>query len=192
MKPPVHPHVLTAARLPLAPVAVVFLLQDTLQGLVVAATLALLLEITDLLDGYVARAYGVVTRFGKLFDPFSDAFCRYTLFLGFLGAGIADLWMVIAIFYRDATISFLRTVAAARSVVIGARTSGKIKAIVQGVGTQVIFLSLILRHLAPDLPWLTEAPWWTMFGITLVTLASLVDYLHGNLPVLRAAWNAET
>ena len=192
MKPPIHPHVLTAARLPLAPIAVVFLLQDTLEGLIVAAVLALLLEITDLLDGYVARAYGVVTRFGKLFDPFSDAFCRYTLFLGFLGAGVADLWMVIAIFYRDATISFLRTVAAARNVVIGARTSGKFKAIVQGVGTQIIFLSLILRKLAPELPWLADAPWWTMFGITLVTLASLVDYLHGNLPILRAAWNAET
>ena len=197
MKPPVHPHVLTAARLPLAPVAVVFMLQGTLQGVIIAAALALLLEITDLLDGYVARAYGVVTRFGKLFDPFSDAFCRYTLFLGFLGAGIADLWMVIAIFYRDATISFLRTVAAARNVVIGARTSGKVKAIVQGVGTQVIFLSLILGHLgedafSSDLQWIPEIPWWTMFVITLVTLASLVDYLQGNLPVLRAAWNSET
>lgn len=185
---PVDPNLITSLRLPVAPTAVAFLVTDTTWGIVAAAILALVLELTDILDGYVARKYGQVTDFGKLYDPFSDAFTRYTLFLGFFAVGAAKLWMIIAIFYRDAAVNFFRQVAATRNVVVSARGSGKIKAIVQGVGTQIIFIALVVKRLGPDWAWVEPIPYWTMFVITMVTLASLVDYFLGNLPVLRAAW----
>jgi CDP-diacylglycerol--glycerol-3-phosphate 3-phosphatidyltransferase len=187
-KPPIDPNLITLARLPLAPLAVVFLVTDTIWGVVTAAVLALLLELTDLLDGKIARSYGVVTDFGKLFDPFSDAFSRYTLFLGLFAIGVADLWMLMAIFYRDSSVSFFRTVAATRNVVIAARRSGKIKAVVQGVGTQIIFLALVGLKLWPHLP-LDAVAWWTMLFVTLVTMWSFADYFVGSLPVLREAWH---
>jgi CDP-diacylglycerol--glycerol-3-phosphate 3-phosphatidyltransferase len=176
-------------RLPLAPLTVVFMVQGETWALVVAALLAILLELTDFADGYVARQYGAVTNFGKLFDPFSDAFCRFTLFLGMYAIGVADLWMVMIIFYRDASISFIRSVAAIRSVVVAARPSGKFKAIVQGTGTQVIFIALVLAAVFPESTWLMEVPWWTMLVVTMVTAASFVDYLAGNLELLSAAWS---
>lgn len=187
--PPISPNLLTAARLPIAPLAVVFLLIGEPWALLVTAGLALALELTDLADGWLARKYGAVTSFGKLFDPFSDAFCRYTLFLGFFAVGIADLWMVMLIFYRDASISFFRSVAAVRHVVLAARPSGKLKAVVQGVGTQVICLSLVAHAYQPDQAWLGDVPWWTMLAITVVTVASFVDYFLGNLGILRDAWS---
>jgi CDP-diacylglycerol---glycerol-3-phosphate 3-phosphatidyltransferase len=189
MAPPIQPNVLTALRLPLAPLAVVFMCQQTTTGYIVAAVLALFLEITDLLDGYVARRYKLVTTFGKLFDPFSDSFCRFTLFLGLYAIGVADLWMIMAIFYRDASISFLRTVAAVRSVVLSARRSGKIKAIVQGVGTQIIFIALVAGALAPEVVVLGKIPWWVMLIITAITSASFFDYFIGNQKILREAWS---
>ena len=142
-RPPIDPNVVTSLRLPLAPVAVALLVTGTVWGTVAAAVLALLLELSDLLDGYIARRYGLVTDFGKLYDPFSDAFTRYTLFLGLYAIDVASLWMVIAIFYRDAAISFFRTVAATRDVIVAARPSGKIKAVVQGVGMQLIMATLM-------------------------------------------------
>ena len=187
--PPISPNLLTAARLPLAPLAVVFMMSQTTSGYVVAAVLALLLELTDLLDGHVARSYGAVTSFGKLFDPFSDAFCRFTLFLGLLSIGVADLWMIMLIFYRDSSVSFLRTVAAARNVVVAARPSGKFKAVVQGVGTQVIFVTLVLQAVFPDMPIPPTIPWWTMLIITIVTFGSFIDYFFGNRAILQAAWD---
>ena len=190
--PPVNPNLITAARLPLAPLAVALMVQDTTATMACAAVLALALEITDLADGWVARAYGAVTTFGKLFDPFSDAFCRFTLFLGMYAIGVADLWMVMAIFYRDSSISFMRTVAAVRNVVVAARPSGKLKAVAQGVGTQVIFIALLLSEGLPEQVWLTEVPWWTMLVITLVTIGSFFDYLIGNLPILQDAWSDRT
>lgn len=186
-RPPIDPNIVTSLRLPLAPVAVALLVTGTIWGTIAAAVLALLLELSDLLDGWIARRYGRVTDFGKLYDPFSDAFTRYTLFLGLYAIDVASLWMVLAIFYRDAAISFFRTVAATRDVIVAARPSGKFKAVVQGVGTQAIMVFLVLEALNPEWPFET-VPYWLMFFITLVTIASFFDYFRGNLPTLRDAW----
>ena len=161
---------------------------DTQGGFIAAMVLALVLEITDILDGQIARKYNIVTQFGKLYDPFSDAFCRYTLFLGLYAIDAASLWMILVIFYRDSSISFFRSVAASNNVVVGARKSGKIKAIVQGVGVQVCFLFLVLDKMyAVD--WFGSVPWWSMVVVTIVTALSFVDYFFGYLPILRKAWN---
>jgi CDP-diacylglycerol--glycerol-3-phosphate 3-phosphatidyltransferase len=184
---PIDPNWVTSLRLPLAPLAVWFLLGGTVTGIVIAAILSLILELTDLADGWLARRYAAESDFGKLYDPFSDAFCRYTLFLGLYAIHVADLWMVIAIFYRDASISFFRQVSASRNVVVGARRSGKIKAIVQGVGTQIVFFALVVIKVAPTAP-IAWVPWWTMLIMTLVTIASFVDYFVGHLPILQDAW----
>lgn len=189
MQPPISPNLITALRLPLAPVAVGFMVLETPWAWLVAAGLSLVLELTDLLDGWLARKYGVVSDFGSLFDPFSDAFCRFTLFLGMYAIGVADLWMILVIFYRDSSISFFRSVAGVRRVVLSARQSGKIKAVVQGVGTQVVFVALVLQAYVPEWTALAPVPRWTMGILTLVTAWSFVDYFLGNLHILRAAWN---
>ena len=186
--PLVNPNWITTARLPIAPLTVWCLLMDTQVGFISAMVLALVLEITDILDGQIARKYNIVTQFGKLYDPFSDAFCRYTLFLGLYAIDAASLWMLLVIFYRDSSISFFRSVAASNNVVVGARKSGKIKAIVQGVGVQVCFLFLVLDKMyAVD--WLGTVPWWSMLVITIVTGLSFIDYFFGYLPILKNAWN---
>ncbi len=191
-RPPLHPNVVTAARLPLAPLAVVALVWGGTAGFAVAAALALLLEFTDLADGWIARRYGVVSDFGKLFDPFSDAFSRFTLFLGLYAIDHADLWMILAIYYRDSTVAFMRSVAATRNVIVSARTSGKLKAIVQGVGTQVAFLSLLAHSLgAPGGDLWLQVPWWVMLVVTVATLMSLVDYLVGTWPIVSSVWNQD-
>ncbi|MBT3223890.1 MAG: hypothetical protein HN348_32890, partial [Proteobacteria bacterium] len=92
-------------------------------------------------------------------------------------------------FYRDSSISFLRTIAANRNVIISARRSGKIKAIVQGVGTQIIFVALVVNAFFPDLPLVEKLPWWTMLVVTIVTAGSFLDYFSGNFPLLRDAWS---
>jgi CDP-diacylglycerol--glycerol-3-phosphate 3-phosphatidyltransferase len=188
--PLISPNLLTTMRLPLAPLAVYALVTGHLGGIYTAVALALLLEVSDIADGFVARKYNIVTTFGKLYDPFSDAFSRYTLFLGFYAVGVADLWMVLAIFYRDSSVSFLRSIGATRNVVIAARTSGKVKAIIQGVGTQVVFLFLILPEFTPlSQDNANEFAKSVMLFITLATVASFFDYFWGNRSLIRGAWN---
>jgi CDP-diacylglycerol--glycerol-3-phosphate 3-phosphatidyltransferase len=73
---------LTVSRLVLAPCIVLAYLALPLGACFwVAGSLCALAEITDLLDGRVARARGETSDFGKLADPFCDVFYRMAVFL---------------------------------------------------------------------------------------------------------------
>ena len=197
--PPIDPNLITLLRLPLAPAAVGFLVfWDSPWGVAIALVLSLLLEATDALDGFVARRYNAVSDFGKLFDPFSDAFARFTLFLGLWAIGAAHLWMILILFYRDSSISFFRSIAATRGQVMPARKTGKIKAIVQAIGVNGILVFLLAAHLgyvpaylavAEQAPYGLTLPWWVMLVVTIVTGPSFFDYLAGAWPILSAAWS---
>jgi CDP-diacylglycerol--glycerol-3-phosphate 3-phosphatidyltransferase len=75
---------LTLARLVLAPLAVASYLLVPLDGGLcfwVTGIICGIAELTDWLDGRVARARGEVSDFGKLADPFCDVFYRIALFV---------------------------------------------------------------------------------------------------------------
>src|SRR4051812_30398515 len=67
--------------------------------------------LTDLLDGVVARRFGMETRVGLYLDPVADKILLSSLYLG-LGAGRAvPWWLVAVIFGRDFWILLLSLIA---------------------------------------------------------------------------------
>ncbi len=76
-----HPTALTAARIVLAPVIIIALYfgenVDALCFFVVA-------ELTDFFDGYLARRWGLASRFGELLDTLADKILHVPLFIYFL------------------------------------------------------------------------------------------------------------
>ena len=66
-----------------------------------AQSLALLVfgvaAITDYFDGQIARARGIVTNFGKLFDPLADKIFTCSAFIAFVEIKQMAAWMVICI-----------------------------------------------------------------------------------------------
>ncbi len=92
------------------------------------------LEISDLLDGYLARRYDQVTDLGKILDPMADSISRISIYLTFTQPPVRlPLLLVFIFIYRDSVISTLRTVCALRGIALGARPTGKIKAVVQAI-----------------------------------------------------------
>ena len=122
------PNILTLIRIGLSPVFIVFFMIDNFWSLLVCIGLFAILEITDLLDGRIARKYGQITDFGKLMDPYADSIARFTIFLSFLSADLAPLWVIAIFFYRDVLVSVIRVFSIKEGVVIAARKSGKTKA----------------------------------------------------------------
>jgi CDP-diacylglycerol---glycerol-3-phosphate 3-phosphatidyltransferase len=122
---------LTASRLVLAPVFfAAYRSGATLAPIPYVAILwglFLVIEVTDLFDGFAARSAGTVSDFGKLFDPYADVFARLTYFVCFALAGIMPAWAFIVILYRELSINFLRMLLAQRGVAMGARSGGKLK-----------------------------------------------------------------
>ncbi len=136
----------TATRLVLAPFfLLVYFLPKwfTLPAVWTVPVLWVLLviaEITDLLDGHIARARNEVSDFGKLFDPFSDTLVRITYFLCFVADGILPVVLFAVVLYREFGILFLRTLMMRMGIAMGARSGGKVKAVaymLTGVGALV-------------------------------------------------------
>jgi CDP-diacylglycerol--glycerol-3-phosphate 3-phosphatidyltransferase len=173
-------NLLTLSRVPLAFAFLFTFGAGSRAALVAAVAIAVAIEATDFLDGRVARALGCVTDFGKLVDPFCDSFSRLTVFFAISAAALVPLWMPVALLLRDLAVAFVRTVAAAKGVVVAARLSGKVKAAVQG---PVAIAIAALAAFAPQSA--RGAAFWLMLAATVVTLWSLVDYVAGNAAVFR-------
>ena len=97
---------ITLGRIALIPICVLFLLADLL-GL--AALLFLLLSLTDLLDGYVARKYNQVSELGKMLDPLADKILVVSMLIGLTAIGRAGALPVIIIAAREFLIASIRT-----------------------------------------------------------------------------------
>jgi cardiolipin synthase len=180
----VTPNMITASRLVLAPIALLF--QQLGGNWLVFCLLALIAaEISDALDGWLARRLGRETNFGKLFDPLADTGFHLTLFCGFIGSGWMP-WYFLPIFYwRDLLSSILRTyIAAEYSEAMKARPWGKYKTASQGtvqIATVALYLIVPLTPLKSIFP-IYEICIGLMIGSLIITIISAVDYAyHGYL-----------
>jgi CDP-diacylglycerol--glycerol-3-phosphate 3-phosphatidyltransferase len=105
-------------------------------------------ELSDALDGFIARKYNQVTDLGKILDPMADSISRISIFLTFTQPPVnVPLVLVFVFLYRDSVISTLRTICALRGFALAARPSGKIKAVIQGVAAFFITILMIPHSL---------------------------------------------
>jgi CDP-diacylglycerol--glycerol-3-phosphate 3-phosphatidyltransferase len=104
-------------------------------------------EITDLIDGRVARRRNEVSDFGKLFDPFADVLVRITYFLCFVVDGVLPVIPLLIILYREFGILFVRILMMKKGVALGARMGGKIKAVTYMAAGAIALLAVSIKRL---------------------------------------------
>jgi CDP-diacylglycerol---glycerol-3-phosphate 3-phosphatidyltransferase len=187
------PNAITASRIVMAPLTLwahqlgsagdeirpIFLLLCLL-GLVAA-------EVTDVMDGIVARRTGEVSAIGKLLDPLSDSIFRMFVFLGFLASGWMPLWMMAIFFARDILVAYLRVFSGLQNIVLAARISGKVKAVGQATCQIALVILFLFDHwqlsdqfLGFALP-MPQIAFWLCFAAAGITVWSAYDYTVGVL-----------
>ena len=103
-------------------------------------------EITDMLDGIVARMRGEVSDFGKFFDPFADTLTQITYFFCFVIDGILPPLLFLAVLYREFSILFIRNLMLRKGIALGARAGGKIKTVTYVLaGALALLASSVMR-----------------------------------------------
>lgn len=117
---------------------------------IIIVSLFIIIEVSDFFDGALARKYGTVSDFGKLFDPFADSFARLTYFLSFVAVGIMPVWIFLLVMYRDVGVAFVRLLTMKKGVAMGAQLSGKIKAWVYAVAGGAGILLVSARSFLPE------------------------------------------
>lgn len=98
---------------------------------VIALIVAFIAGITDLLDGYLARKYNVVSDFGRLMDPLADKIFIVATFVTVLDYCMMPGWILIVILTREFMVTGLRTMATSKGVIISADKWGKLKTATQ-------------------------------------------------------------
>ncbi|MDK2964836.1 MULTISPECIES: CDP-diacylglycerol--glycerol-3-phosphate 3-phosphatidyltransferase [Lacrimispora] len=172
------PNKLTVLRVIMIPFFVLFLLLDGGTNVTyryIAAAVFIVASFTDLLDGKIARKYGLVTNFGKFMDPLADKLLVCAGLICFTELGQLPAWIVIVIISREFIISGFRLVASDNGVVIAASYWGKFKTASQMVMSVLLILNI------PVLTIVTNAFIWIA---AILTVVSLVDYIAKNYRVL--------
>ena len=122
---------LTVLRLILVPFFFIWYFSGAAAGGVLYAVLLVLLyavaELTDLLDGKIARKSGQVTDLGKVMDPFADVMSHLTYFTCFLMSGLMPVWAFAIIMWREFSQSFLRMLLMGKGKPMAANIFGKAK-----------------------------------------------------------------
>jgi CDP-diacylglycerol---glycerol-3-phosphate 3-phosphatidyltransferase len=138
------------------------------------------MEISDLVDGRVARAERKVSSFGKLFDPFADVIARITYFACFTLDGVMSPIILMIVLYREFGILFLRQLLGLRGIAMGARPGGKLKSgmyMVSGL-LSLLFVSLSRLGCWPSVASFLRLPVTIAYIIAgILCVASFIDYL---------------
>jgi len=97
-------------------------------------------SLTDLLDGYLARKYKLVTNLGKLLDPLADKILVLGSMVFLVQLNRLPAWMAVVVLTRELAVTSLRGVAGADGVVIAASQLGKYKTVFQDFALGFVML----------------------------------------------------
>jgi len=121
------PNILTAIRFCLIPVFIYVFYNPEIENNVLWGIVVFIAAgATDLLDGYIARKYDLITKWGKLMDPLADKLMLLTVLISLYVKGIIPAPVILIVFIKE----FLMIVGAAflyknRNVVVEANFFGK-------------------------------------------------------------------
>ena len=157
------PNCITMVRISFIPVLFLLLLSPGQTMSLVLAFLFIAVSFTDLLDGYVARKYKIVTTMGKFLDPIADKLVINTAMILMIPIGRIPAWVVAIIIIRDFAVDGIRNIASSAGHIMQASWLGKQKTLCQVfavsalmihypflgadahvVGTSILFLALVL------------------------------------------------
>lgn len=106
-------------------------------------------ELSDLLDGKIARKYNLVTDLGKVMDPFADCLSHLTYFVCFYGLGIMPAFALMIILWREFSISFLRMLMMSRGKAVAANIYGKLKTCFYALTSILSIIYIVADGFAP-------------------------------------------
>lgn len=185
------PNTITVARCLMVPamVAILWNEPDRVMGRV-ACVVFVLAMLSDVLDGYLARRWGLQSVWGAFLDPLADKLMVITALVMLVPYGWVPAWMVVVLESRELTIGGLRTIAVSEGMVIAAGSLGKFKTAYQSTA-----LGFLLWHhpteLLPGFVVDAHAVGATLLWVSMAfSLLSALEYGWGFYAHLKAQGRA--
>ncbi len=193
------PNKLTISRMVMIPFFVLFFYLPFTAHYFVALTVFGIACLTDLLDGKIARKYGLVTNLGKFLDPIADKVLVLTALVIFLTkpdamlANTGEVGLIVmgcgisVILAREIIIGGFRMVAASAGTVIAADIFGKYKTVTQDISIVVLIIGAgvgeLIDHISACIISYVGLGFFVLSVI--LTIISGINYLYKNREVLK-------
>ncbi|MEG1009115.1 MAG: CDP-diacylglycerol--glycerol-3-phosphate 3-phosphatidyltransferase [Clostridia bacterium] len=182
---------ITMLRIILVPFFVIFMALPTelIWTKWVAFVIFVVASLSDFVDGYIARKYNLITKFGKVMDPLADKLLVSSGFVMLTGLGVIPAWITAIVLFRDFFVSSLRMFGSDNGSDVSANLSGKLKTIFVLIGISLGIMSIALFKNVSFCSFITGAFNMSTFALvinilmsvsiclaTITTLWSIVDY----------------
>ncbi|WP_329091805.1 MULTISPECIES: CDP-diacylglycerol--glycerol-3-phosphate 3-phosphatidyltransferase [unclassified Streptosporangium] len=172
-------NVVTVIRLAMVPFFAACLFLPGSGWRAAALVVFMVASLTDLLDGELARRYGLITDFGKIADPIADKALIGAALISLSILGELPWWVTVVILGRELGVTALRF-AVIRHGVIPASYGGKVKTVLQ--------IAAIVSYVWPGVPDLIR--WVVMGAAALVTVVTGLDYVIRAIKLRQVAKRA--
>ena len=161
------PNILSLFRLALVPFAV---WMAVTRHYIIALILFVVACVTDLLDGYIARKYNMISQAGIVLDPLADKLMAVSMAVVFSIQQIYPTWVSVVIFVKEAIMIGAGIYLLIRQVALPANKFGKIAGFTFNLALAVTFLH---EHF----PWYLHL----MYVALALMVIALLQYAYFNL-----------
>ena len=139
------PNQLTFLRILLTPVFVAFLFSANPLLRQLSLAVFILAMLTDWYDGWVARRWGYVTRWGTFLDPLADKVVTSAALIAFIYLDLVPPWTVWVVVLRDIAITFLRSYSELKGKPFDTTRMAKTKTFLQFALIYYVLLAYVAR-----------------------------------------------
>jgi CDP-diacylglycerol--glycerol-3-phosphate 3-phosphatidyltransferase len=180
---------ITLSRILFSPIIFYLVILGGFVNIFTAFLLFLLGAITDTFDGFLARKYGVQTKFGFTLDPIADKFLVLGTLLAFSFIDYLKIpiYFFLIVLIRDILVSVLKPISDRKDFPIPTTFLAKTKTTVQLVCIILIFLYLIVINynslqsfetIYKNFAYWAYFPYWVSLILVVVTIISGLEYVY--------------
>lgn len=134
------PNILTIIRLLLVPAFILVFFSEMPNAMIISFLIFLFAGLTDFLDGYIARKYHLVTKWGSIADPLADKLMSITVLLSLTIKEIIPIWVLIIIMAKELLMIIGGAILYKKGTYVPAKIYGKAATVLFYVA--VIFLEI--------------------------------------------------
>ncbi len=167
------PNILTTIRFLLIPVFYFVYFSSMENNFMISIVIFLISGITDVLDGYIARKYDMITKWGTLLDPLADKLMLLTALFCLSSTKTISIWIFVLILSKEVLMILGGILLLKMRTVVSARYYGK-------AATLFFYLSIGVMIFNKTIGG------YIMYIAIILTLFAFFNYLRNYLNIKRS------
>ena len=152
------PNILTILRFIFIPIILYFIFTGNYILGIVFFTIS---GITDVLDGFIARKFNLISNFGKLLDPLAEKLTQISVLASFVAVDIIPFWILVIVILKELIMVVGASFLYGKDVVVYSKWYGKL-------ATVLFYLAIVISLITKQL---NLTGFWSNFDLVIYCIA---------------------